>query len=220
MNNWVGYINDQATILVESGWSGILLLVLIALLTVIILRFAIHLLVVVIRLVTGRWKGKGPKEATSLESEHGDPAEKFFQQGLGRERRGDIAGAIASYESATATPNGHAMASYHLANLYFDGDGGMRRNPVLAIKHFRKAAMKGIAPAMDALAQAYQYGEGVVADPAKAYIWCLVAKAAGVKTAGERQLRYEAMLLKDYTNAQLRTWRGEAAALFDKINRA
>ncbi|MGI9462109.1 MAG: tetratricopeptide repeat protein [Alphaproteobacteria bacterium] len=217
MNDIVPYINERASIMIESGLPGILLLAVIVLVSVVILRFAIAILVSLLRLIFRLFGyGKKPEIDETIDA---DTAEKLFDQGVLREKRGDVDGAIASYEAATAKSGGHAMASYHVANLYFHGNGDGRRNPVMAIKHFRKAAMKGITPAMDALAQAYQYGEGVVADPAKAYIWCLVAKAAGVKSAGERQLRYEAMLLKDYTSAHLRAWRADAATLFNKINR-
>ena len=215
----LNYINSKVAIMLESGILGILLLLVIALAAIFALRVIIHVLIIIIKKIAGLLFRRKPV-ATEVRDDIGDgSAEKLFAQGLARERRGDITGAISSYEAATTKPGGHPMASFNLANLYFNGEGNGRRNPVAAVKHFRKAAMSGIAPAMDALAQAYQYGEGVVADPAKAYIWCLVAKAAGVKSAGERQLRYETMLLKDHNNSQLRSWRGEAAALFDKINK-
>ncbi len=217
MTDISSYITNKATILVESGLPGIFLLVLLALLFIIILRLIVHVVVLTARWVVALFRG--PVKAKETTDNSDDEAGKnLFEQGLARERRGDIDGAIRSYEAATAVVGGHPLASFHLANLYFSGEGNARRNPVAAVRHFRKAAMHGITPAMDALSQAYQYGEGVVADPVKAYIWCLVAKAAGVKSAGERQLRYESMLLKDYTAAHLRAWQGEAAILFDKIS--
>lgn len=219
MDDLLSYINNRADIMLQSGLPGILLLLVIALIAVAVLRAIIHVLIILVQKFAGLFGRKRTPQNNDFRDDAGDgSAEKLFEQGLARERRGDVDGAIASYEAAAAKNGGHPLASFNLANLYFNGDGDGRRNPVAAVKHFRKAAMRGIAPAMDALAQAYQYGEGVVADPAKAYIWCLVAKAAGVKSAGERQLRYETMLLKDHTSSHLRSWRSEAAVLFDKIN--
>lgn len=199
--------------LLANGVPGVVMLVIFAVIGVIMLRLAMGIIIFIVQRTLFKY---GRVFATpKLKTAGPSSAEEFYAEAMKKKEAGDMAQAI---EHLTRASNlGHGLAGFQLASIYYDGGQGTRKNPVLAVEYFRKSAMKGIAPAMDALAQIYQYGEGVVLDPIKAYIWCVVAKAAGISNATERQLRYETLLLRDYTPSHLNSWRGEAARLFEQI---
>ena len=71
-----------------------------------------------------------------------------------------------------------AAAQFNLGVMFVRGRG-MPRAPSLAAVWFRRAAEQGYAPAQMALARLLQDGApGLPADPATAYFWLLLAKAA------------------------------------------
>lgn len=200
--------------LIDGGVFGIVILLMLALLVLLFLRLLIGGFLYLLR---------GGYYRRRMEN-----SEAAYQVGLKYKNSGMMQRAIAPLTESARM--GHPLAQYHLGDLYYHGsgnggdDGGqyrdsefLARDPVLGTEYLKKSAMQGVARAQDALSQIYLKGEGAVIDPARGYIWALVARASGVAAARDRVLRYEAELLKDYSAGHLKSWQGEAVQLFNKI---
>lgn len=97
----------------------------------------------------------------------------------GREGAVDEAEAARWYRQAAL--QGQVEAQYRLARLVTKGAKGLKKDPATGLKLFTDAAIKGYAPAMNALGVIYQTGQGAAVDLAKAADW--YRKAADLKLA-------------------------------------
>lgn len=75
-------------------------------------------------------------------------------------------------------------AQYHLAFMYFNGDG-VENDDSVAASWFERAAMSGHAGAQDILAYMYLNGRGVGPDPVQAYAWYSLAAENGIFLANK-----------------------------------
>lgn len=79
---------------------------------------------------------------------------------------------------------GNTEAQYHLAFMYFNGDG-VENDDEIAARWFEQAALAGHSGAQDILAYMYLNGRGVAADPVQAYAWYSLAAENGVFLANK-----------------------------------
>lgn len=89
----------------------------------------------------------------------------------------DLAAAAKWYREAAL--QGNVEAQYRLARIVVRGAKGLKQDYPTALRLFQSAADKGHAPAMNALGQMLQNGQGGAADPVKAAEW--YKKAADTK---------------------------------------
>ena len=75
--------------------------------------------------------------------------------------------------------NNNPEAQYHLAFMYFGGEG-VTQDDASALKWFTKAAKAGHAMAQDKLAYMYLHGRGMDASRAHAFAWYSVAAQNGI----------------------------------------
>lgn len=100
-----------------------------------------------------------------------------LEQALENYEYGRFKSAIETLEKLAIENN--IEAQYHLAFMYFNGDG-VKNNDGIAAKWFEQAAFAGHAGAQDILAYMYLNGRGVAADPKQAYAWYSLAAENGI----------------------------------------
>lgn|GEM_PF-467280 len=104
--------------------------------------------------------------------------EAQFQEGLlfmdGAEGHGGQATGLDRFRRAAL--RGHPEAAFRLAEALRTGHGCLLPDPAEAETWYQRAAALGFGPAAAWLAQAYQDGDGVGADEAKAREWALAAE--------------------------------------------
>lgn len=124
-----------------------------------------------------------------------------LEQALNDYEYGHFAAAMKTLEKLAREDNPEAQ--YHLAFMYFNGDG-VENNDEIAAKWFEQAAMAGHAGAQDILAYMYLNGRGVAADPLQAYVWYSLAAENGVFLANKiiTMLEQE-MTLEDRVAAEM-----------------
>ena len=83
---------------------------------------------------------------------------------------------------------GEPAAAFRLAKLMDDGTG-VPKDPKRALGYYRAAAAGGVGEACYILGAAYASGRGVKRDYAEALAWLILARQAGIKNAGESQVR-------------------------------
>jgi len=89
----------------------------------------------------------------------------------------DVAEAVKWYRKAA--DHGDAGAELNLGMMYWWGMGSVPKDYVEAAKWYRKAADQGDATAQTSLGIMYEHGVGVTQDHVQAYMWLILAKAAG-----------------------------------------
>ncbi|MCH8196993.1 MAG: sel1 repeat family protein [Proteobacteria bacterium] len=99
-----------------------------------------------------------------------------FQKGWAASERGDHV--IALKEWRPLAEQGHALAQYNVAQMYFHGNG-VPQDYAEAEKWFRKAARQGLAQAQNYLGNMHERGRGVPQDYAEALKWYRKAAEQG-----------------------------------------
>jgi Sel1 repeat protein len=74
---------------------------------------------------------------------------------------------------------GHIDSQRSLADTYYFGRKGLKKNPAEAVKWYRKVAEQGDVEAQYMLGFCYERGEGVIKDPDEAYKWYIKAAMQG-----------------------------------------
>ena len=74
----------------------------------------------------------------------------------------------AAYWFGLAAAQGHRGAEYALGGMYFEGDGGLSKDPAKATQLLIKSANQGFGQAQYAIAFQYEVGDGVPRDRQKA----------------------------------------------------
>jgi uncharacterized protein len=97
---------------------------------------------------------------------------------------------------ATATA-GDAKAQNELGEAFYAGRLGVSRNPVEAVKWFRRAAEQDLAEAQSKLGVCYERGDGVAKYEVEAYKWDLLAAAQGETKAKRNAALLELLLSPD-----------------------
>jgi len=105
---------------------------------------------------------------------------EHFDIGKGAFHRSDFSLALSSYENAAK--QGHALAQFHLANLYSEGKG-VEIDSVKAAIWFRKSAEQGLPQAQFMLGASYENGYGSIIDYVQAAIWYRKAAEQGLAIA-------------------------------------
>jgi TPR repeat protein len=93
----------------------------------------------------------------------------------------DVADAVKWYRKAAN--RGDAKAEFNLGMMYWWGMGSVPKDYAEAAKWFRKSADQGDATAQTSLGVMYEHGVGVTQDYVQAYMWFILAKAAGNKSS-------------------------------------
>ena len=140
------------------------------------------------------------------------PAEAFrrgYAFDSGRDGRRDPVQAETWYRQAAQ--QGHVVAQYYLAQLYYFGDAGISRDPVKAVHWLRDASERGFALAQTQLASAYETGDAVRTDLRAAAFW--YGEAAH---QGDPHAQYRLAVLYYYGNGVRQNFVSE----FDWLNLA
>ena len=110
------------------------------------------------------------------------PVADELTQALDNYENGNFLSAAVLLQSLAEKDN--AVAQYHLAFMYFNGDG-LNQDEDTAAYWFERAARNGHAAAQDTLAYLYLNGRGLPADPVVAYAWYTLAADNGIFLAQE-----------------------------------
>lgn len=130
-----------------------------------------------------RWALKAPFRDQALgyleESARLGHVDAHFELGLFYEEggMGQAGREVAARHYRSAAEAGSAEAAYRLAELLRWGIGPAR-DPGAAHRWYLRSAHDGFRPAMDWLARAYEFGEGIAEDLEKAVYWTVKARAA------------------------------------------
>lgn len=93
-----------------------------------------------------------------------------------------------------AAGNGHMEAQILVGFMYDIGEGQVGRDSKKAGKYLLRAAQQGHAEAQQRMILRTQYGDGVPKNPAKAFMWAVVATANGDPKAARQKRGMEAEL--------------------------
>ena len=93
-----------------------------------------------------------------------------------------------------AAGNGHMEAQFLVGFMYDIGEGQVGRDSKKAGKYLLRAAQQGHAEAQQRMILRTQYGDGVPKNPAKAFMWAVVATANGDPKAARQKRGMEAEL--------------------------
>jgi TPR repeat protein len=108
------------------------------------------------------------------------PAFAGLDDGLAAYDRGDYTAAYR--ELAPAAAGGAPLAQYHLARMYFTGEG-VARDSGEGLKWLRKAAMAGVGLAQYQIGARHEWGIDVAQDYGEAARWYRMAADRGVPAA-------------------------------------
>ncbi len=125
------------------------------------------------------------KHVTVKAQEKADTAEALYQLGLkhyeGKAVRQDFPKSAELFKRAAGL--GSSKAMQQLGILYYNGAPGVEKNPIEAIRWFRKAAREEMRWALYYLGKAYSEGVGVEKDETEAIEWYDKAAKKGVTPA-------------------------------------
>jgi TPR repeat protein len=120
-------------------------------------------------------------------ADKGDPSAQFLLAMMYMDGKGvpqDYAETVQLFRAASN--QGYAAAMTKLGQLYYFGQGGMKKNPAEAVRLFRMAAQKGDAQGQLMLGEAFYFGIGTAPNPQEAVSWWLKASANGEADADGR----------------------------------
>ena len=92
---------------------------------------------------------------------------------------------------------GDAKSQFELGNTFYQGNLGVEKDYVQAVKWYRKAAEQNVASAQISLGACYANDHGVARDYVEAYKWFLLASAQGCEGARERLTTLETRMSRE-----------------------
>ena len=106
---------------------------------------------------------------------------------------------------------GHALAQFHLAVMYDNGEG-VFPDKKEAVRLYRLAAKQGNAKAQHNLGLMYRKGEGVFQDLEKSYTWLILAAVNGAEKAPQARDLVKQQMRLDFSLGDVAIKRTEKAA--------